>query len=56
MNNVPDPAAVTAARNADVVAVVGITTRLEGEEMPVDQPASPAETAPASIYQDLKKI
>jgi beta-glucosidase len=38
-NNVPDPAAVTAAKNADViVAVVGITSRLEGEEMPVDQP------------------
>jgi beta-glucosidase len=39
VNNAPDPAAVTAARNADlVVAVVGITSRLEGEEMPVDQP------------------
>ena len=39
VNNVPDPAAVTAGRNADViVAVVGITSRLEGEEMPVDQP------------------
>ena len=39
VNNVPDPAAVTAAKNADViVAVVGITSRLEGEEMPVDQP------------------
>ena len=39
VNNVPDPAAVAAARNADVVvAVVGITSRLEGEEMPVDQP------------------
>ena len=38
-NNVPDPAAVTAAEQADVVvAVVGITSRLEGEEMPVDQP------------------
>jgi beta-glucosidase len=37
VNNVPDPAAVTAAKNADVVvAVVGITSRLEGEEMPVD--------------------
>jgi len=34
-----DPAAVAAARNADaVVAVVGITSRLEGEEMPVDEP------------------
>ena len=39
VNNVPEPAAVTAAKNADViVAVVGITSRLEGEEMPVDQP------------------
>ena len=35
----PDPAAVTAARNADVViAAVGITSRLEGEEMKVDYP------------------
>ena len=35
----PDPAAVSAAAEADVViAVVGITSRLEGEEMPVDQP------------------
>jgi len=34
-----DPAALAAARNADaVVAVVGITSRLEGEEMPVDEP------------------
>ena len=34
-----DPAAVAAANDADVViAVVGITSRLEGEEMPVDQP------------------
>ncbi|MGH7866033.1 MAG: glycoside hydrolase family 3 C-terminal domain-containing protein [Candidatus Dormibacteraceae bacterium] len=39
VNNAPDPAAITAAKNADVViAVVGITSRLEGEEMPVDQP------------------
>ena len=39
VNNVPDPAAVAAAKNADViVAVVGITSRLEGEEMPVTQP------------------
>ena len=38
VNNAPDPAAVSAAKNADVViAVVGITSRLEGEEMPVDQ-------------------
>jgi beta-glucosidase len=35
----PDPAAVAAARHADVViAVVGITSRLEGEEMPVKLP------------------
>lgn len=35
----PDPAAIAAAGEADViVAVVGITSRLEGEEMPVDQP------------------
>ncbi len=35
----PDPAAVAAAKDADVVvAVVGITSRLEGEESPVDQP------------------
>jgi len=34
-----DPAAVGAAKNADVVvAVVGITGRLEGEEMKVDEP------------------
>ena len=39
VNNAPDPSAVAAAKNADVaVAVVGITSRLEGEEMPVDQP------------------
>jgi len=35
----PDPAALAAAKNADVViAVVGITSRLEGEEMPVNEP------------------
>ena len=35
----PDPAAIAAAKEADViVAVVGITSRLEGEEMPVDLP------------------
>jgi beta-glucosidase len=35
----PDPAAIAAVREADVVvAVVGITSRLEGEEMPVEQP------------------
>ena len=39
VNNAPGPAAIAAAKNADVVvAVVGITSRLEGEEMPVDQP------------------
>jgi beta-glucosidase len=39
VNNVPDPAAVAAAKRADVIiAVVGITSRLEGEEMPIDQP------------------
>jgi beta-glucosidase len=39
VNNSPDPAAVAAARNADVVvAAVGITSRLEGEEMPVHVP------------------
>ena len=39
VNNAPDPAAITAAKNADViVAVVGITSHLEGEEMPVEEP------------------
>ncbi len=39
VSNAPDPAAIAAARKADVVvAVVGITSRLEGEEMPIDQP------------------
>ncbi len=39
VNNAPDPAAVAAAKNADVViVVVGITSRLEGEEMPVNLP------------------
>ena len=39
VNDAPDPAAVAAARNADVVvAVVGITSALEGEEMPVSEP------------------
>ncbi|MDE2163356.1 MAG: glycoside hydrolase family 3 C-terminal domain-containing protein [Alphaproteobacteria bacterium] len=39
VNSAPDPAAVAAANNADVViAVAGITSRLEGEEMPVSQP------------------
>ncbi len=35
----PSPEAIAAARNADlVIAAVGITSRLEGEEMPVNQP------------------
>ena len=39
VNDVPEPAAVDAARTADaVVAVVGITSALEGEEMPVSEP------------------
>ncbi len=39
VNDSPDSAAVKAAQEADVVvAVVGITSRLEGEEMRVDQP------------------
>ena len=34
VSNAPDPAAIAAAKKADVVvAVVGITSRLEGEEM-----------------------
>jgi len=38
-NESPDPAALAAARSADVViAVIGITSHLEGEEMPVDLP------------------
>ena len=36
VNNAPSPEAIAAAKNADVViAVVGITSQLEGEEMPV---------------------
>jgi len=39
MNNAPSPEAIAAAKNADVViAVVGITSQLEGEEMPVSEP------------------
>ena len=39
VNDAPSPEAVAAAKNADVViAVVGITSRLEGEEMPVTVP------------------
>jgi beta-glucosidase len=38
-SDAPDPAAVAAAKNADVVvAAVGITSRLEGEEMKVSYP------------------
>ena len=38
-NNAPDPSALAAASAADViVAVVGLTSRLEGEEMPVHVP------------------
>ena len=39
VDNAPSPAALEAARKADVViAVVGITSELEGEEMPVSEP------------------
>jgi beta-glucosidase len=39
VNDAPSPEAIAAAKNADVViAVVGITSRLEGEEMPVTLP------------------
>jgi len=39
VNDAPSPEAVAAARKADlVVAAVGITSHLEGEEMPVSQP------------------
>ncbi len=39
VENAPSPAAVAAAKQADaVIAVVGITSQLEGEEMPVNQP------------------
>jgi len=38
VNDAPSPLAVAAARKADlVIAAVGITSRLEGEEMPVSQ-------------------
>ena len=38
-NNAPSPEAIAAAKNADaVIAVVGITSQLEGEEMPVSEP------------------
>ena len=53
----PQPAAIEAAKNADVViAVVGITSELEGEEMQVQRSrASKAATAPASICPSPKK-
>jgi len=39
VNDAPDPAAVAVAKDADVViAVVGLTSALEGEEMPVSEP------------------
>jgi beta-glucosidase len=39
VNNAPSPEAMAAAKNADaVIAVVGITSQLEGEEMPVTEP------------------
>ena len=39
VDNTPSPEAVAAAKNADVVvAVVGITSQLEGEEMPASEP------------------
>jgi beta-glucosidase len=39
VNNAPSPEAVATAKNADVViAVVGLTSELEGEEMPVSEP------------------
>jgi len=38
-NNTPSPEAISAAKNADaIIAVVGITSQLEGEEMPVSEP------------------
>ncbi len=38
-NSAPSPEAIAAAKKADVVlAVVGITSQLEGEEMPVSEP------------------
>ena len=54
----PDRAAVAAAKNADVVvAVVGITSRLEGEEMPVSQPGfSGGDPCTSLIRQSPKKI
>ena len=39
VNNAPSQEAIAAAKNADaVIAVVGITSQLEGEEMPISEP------------------
>ena len=39
VNNAPSQEAIAAAKNADaVIAAVGITSQLEGEEMPVSEP------------------
>jgi beta-glucosidase len=39
VNNAPSPEALAAAKNAEVViAVVGITSELEGKEIPVNEP------------------
>jgi beta-glucosidase len=39
VNNAPSPEAISAAKDADmVIAVVGLTSELEGEEMPVNEP------------------
>jgi beta-glucosidase len=39
VNNAPSQEAIAASKNADaVIAVVGITSQLEGEEMPVSEP------------------
>src|SRR5215469_7550289 len=39
VNNAPSQEAIAAAKNADaVIAFVGITSQLEGEEMPVSEP------------------
>ena len=39
VNNAPSQEAIAAAKNADaLIAVVGITSQLEGEEMPVSEP------------------
>ena len=47
--------ALANARGADlVVAVVGITSRLEGEEMKVDLPGFKAAIAPAWICRNLR--